>query len=405
MAYQEQQPPTFVGVLERYDPPPTLQEIRAIVDANPGIAGRYVDLNIGFSCTPVEIAVSNKRVDASVVAYLIEQWPQSLRDYNYINRDLPIHLACQRGCSLEVLQTLVKHYPESLSVEGSVSTLPLHRLFWGENVSLDSVQFLVEKYPSALEHPDEAGMLPVHLALQGLSAPHEIVKYLVEACPQALLVGAKRVAGHNDDEGSLPIHFACTYSAPVKTIQYLIEKNPATLRMRNRWGKLPLESACTGGSGLCSLNVLDLLLKKTPAELINPSELLLANVWNKATQKDNPHANLHVIEYLLEKFPFLARFQTPAGELPLHVACRQHGKRCNIGSDHALECIIHAEPAGLFVQSSKPGRTPFQELKINGRCSSSVIARAEQRMRAMLCDAFQNKLPEDAFHHVLKFQM
>jgi ankyrin repeat protein len=395
MAYQYNTP--LVLVLERQDPSPSLDEIRAFVENDPHFVSRfkYIQLDEMFACTPLELAVNNRQIGAEVVEYIAGRWPGSIREKNYMNRDLPIHVACHRGCSLAVLKTLVKLYPEGVSQEGSAGTLPLHKLFWSDCVSLEAIRFLVEEYPNAIHHRGRLGFLPIHYALQRSNISLEIIQYLVEAFPQSLSMRPKTQHGSNNDtDGAVPIHIACAYQAPLDVIQYLIDQCPNSLKMMNKRGKIPLEVACTGKRNQSQTQVLDLLIKNTPFNLVNPKDLLLANM--------NVFVNIQIIHYLLVRFPKLAATHSQRGELPLHVCCRHLLGESN--DEAMLDAIINIYPTALFTLS-KFGRSPLEELNRNPNCSSAIRATFWRRMREMLSSVFNNILSVDACDHVLAFLM
>lgn len=232
----------------------------------------------------------------------------------------------------------------------------------------------------------------------------DVVKYLVDAFPESLLM--------RDQCGNLPIHKGCENGANLDAIEYLIEKCPVSLEKVNVDDEIPLEVAM--GWGNLSLVGVDLLMERTPAKLVDPKKLLQLHLWHtyddsplnpRARYSENHYLNLHIIQYMLEKFPFLARVKSPRGDLPLHNTCRKYGNFHNREvMMNILEAIIEVYPDGLFFPSEEEGRIPLDELKRNKDCTDdTVLTMVKGSMRETLGSMLDERLPMEIVARVFIF--
>jgi ankyrin repeat protein len=53
-----------------------------------------------------------------------------------------------------------------------------------------------------------------------------------------------------DAHGHSPLHFVCSNKAPLEVVQFLVERNPASLGMANISGFLSLHIACSNKAPL-----------------------------------------------------------------------------------------------------------------------------------------------------------
>ena len=79
------------------------------------------------------------------------------------SKDLPLNIACGNKASLEVIQMLIRKYPEALKVRNNDGHLPLH-IACAKNASLEVIQFLIQQHPDALRKKDNDDNLPLHWA-------------------------------------------------------------------------------------------------------------------------------------------------------------------------------------------------------------------------------------------------
>jgi ankyrin repeat protein len=114
-------------------------------------------------------------------------------------RFLPLHSACARDPPSQVIEALLKAYPEGVQCPDNQGMVPLHYAC-SNQASRDVVRRLLVAYSPAAQIPDPRGMLPLHyLACWGPST----IRVL------DMLVVAYRDALHRQDqEGKTPLDLA-----------------------------------------------------------------------------------------------------------------------------------------------------------------------------------------------------
>ncbi|VEU40414.1 unnamed protein product [Pseudo-nitzschia multistriata] len=173
-----------------------------------------------------------------------------------------LHVACERSVPPDVLEAILSVAERAVaededrarreqrrgsgSTEGgrSRSTNPLRRhpatcptleswlpLHYACNYPNDYavVRRLVEAYPAAKTHADLKGRTPLHFAMreENMNRPQVV----------ALLSSA---AGIADDNGILPLHYACLYGATEDFLRILTDAYPQGVAARDRFDRVPL---------------------------------------------------------------------------------------------------------------------------------------------------------------------
>ena len=147
--------------------------------------------------------VASYNCQSALIKHLIRVWDFSLSIANS-KQEYPLHIACRTGCSLEVIELLVR---------------------------------------SDVNRQDEAGSTPLHIACQNGSI--DIVRYLIE----------ERKCDFNvaNNKGELPLHLACKLdvnrrdeagNTPLDMIRYLVEERKCDVNVANNKGELPLHLVC-----------------------------------------------------------------------------------------------------------------------------------------------------------------
>ncbi len=236
----------------------------------------------GRGLLPLHYACDGK-ASLEVIQYMVEQYPASinLKDTGLLS----LHWACKGNASLEVIQYLVEKYPDSIKVKDMDQRLPLH---WAckSKASLEVMQYLVEQYPASIKMECN-GWLPLHLACCE-NASLDVVQYLVEEYPDAAKIqncfrGSRHKMGccnvsldafvkwdsrFKENEGHLPLHWACMRDAPLDVVQYLVRQNPDSIKGKTRLGQLPLHYAV-----VASPKLVRFLVRMYP-EAVEESDLL-----------------------------------------------------------------------------------------------------------------------------------
>lgn len=231
-----------------------------------------------FNVTPLHVIVM-RHPPVDVVETLVKHAPETLRTKNDFGF-LPLHSACSGGASLEVLNLLIQAYPESVDVEtiddrrkpSDCLKEALSHLDYNEfDNDFDKFHLASNKVHMLLLHNASAAGYSVHL-----------VKLLLEAFPESCAI--------TDENGMLPLHHACTssnVSESVNIAMVLLDAYPESSNIkdnqgrtawqllkpmaanRDDYGMLPLhhQAACPRG---LTVNSLKFLFKAYPESIALP---------------------------------------------------------------------------------------------------------------------------------------
>jgi ankyrin repeat protein len=238
-----------------------------------------------------------------IIQKLIEYAPEVLIMGDDLYR-LPIHTACGRGrlASFDVIQALVKGYPESVEKTDKIGCLPLHYAI-GSQASLSIVSFLIDSYPEGIlksfryppsecrrrpplyflkiynyvQMKDRKGMLLLHRACKMNEFSADLVCVLDEAYPESwtiqdnygktpkqyLIESARR----RDERGMVLLHRQAAHikGLSVRSLNILHDAYPEAIQMQDSSGLLPIHHASLNEAS--SLDVLMLLLKLYPESI------------------------------------------------------------------------------------------------------------------------------------------
>jgi hypothetical protein len=170
---------------------PSMDRIRQLVNANPD----SVKIHAWYGANPLHAACHAFEYGAGsfeLIQYLVKQWPESVKVVSHHVRRLPLHYACASAARLEVVQFLVEKWHESVKAVDNAGNLPLHDactkklVCTNEDGTLEVVQCLVEKWPESVKVVDSDGSLPLHIACTNENCTLEVVQYLVQQWPESV---------------------------------------------------------------------------------------------------------------------------------------------------------------------------------------------------------------------------
>ena len=110
----------------------------------------------------------------------------------------------------------------------------------------------------AAQHQDADGLLPLHWACSG-GPPLEVIQGLLNAFPE----GSRVV----DSDGSTALHFAAHYGGSVAVVEALLVKFPQAISMKDKYGRSPLYHAVDKSA---SIEVLDTLIRADASMVTAP---------------------------------------------------------------------------------------------------------------------------------------
>ena len=138
---------------------------------------------------PIHIACA-RRPTVEVIDALYEANRMSLRQKESAYRRIPLHIACRSDASPDVVKRLLKYYPEGAAADDSLGRLPIHyRLSNGADD--ETIDALLKSCPGSARAFDRRGWLPLHVAASVGASPH-VIQSLVEAYPDAVLLATNK---------------------------------------------------------------------------------------------------------------------------------------------------------------------------------------------------------------------
>ena len=110
-------------------------------------------------------------------------------------RRIPLHVACQTGASVEVIQRLLDRYPDGARTRDSLGRLGLHYAC-SHSAPVEVVVALLNVFSGGAAIVDKNGWLPLHVACRVGESP-EVINELLKAYPGGI--------GEKTNRGSTPL--------------------------------------------------------------------------------------------------------------------------------------------------------------------------------------------------------
>ena len=223
---------------------------------------------------PIHLACGFYRGDASVLNFLLEEYPESASKVCTIIEWSPMHSACHGGVTdLEFLQKLHALDPTMIHKGDKHGRTPLHLACRSRKGNPQMIQFLVQNAPTTIHVRDALdGWTPLFLACLHQSPP--VIEALLDCMddanvrrmvdtgtgctilhwaamgntPDAVQVLAQRfpdllLVQTQDTTRETPLCRAVAMRAPMETIRILIQYGPQAMWMENSAGLRPLQLA------------------------------------------------------------------------------------------------------------------------------------------------------------------
>lgn len=170
-----------------------------------------------------------------------------------------LHLACRNCPPADVVDVLLSAAPTTVELTDSFGWLPLHYAC-ANGASEDVLRILAEAFPESKTATDRRGRTPLHFALGNTDRP---------ATPSAVvLLSSTGAAACADENGMLPLHYACAYGASEEALHVLTDGNVNSIIATDRKGRTPLHFALGNAERPASPAVVRLLLSQNP-DIVN----------------------------------------------------------------------------------------------------------------------------------------
>ena len=205
--------------------------------------------------------------------------------------ELPIHWAALCGSGVNILQTLVTAYPESVRLSNRDKKLPLHMAI--QSCHTDAVRYLLELYPDGGKAADALGWTPLHYAVNSQADP---VPSILDMCLGAYPEGC----GQPNHQGYFPLHLYIRSRATPSSwvIKKLLMQYPfAAFVTTGEQDELPLHTLAARSppcprcvQALVDVNpegALQMSKETSWAEASSPLSIAVAAVYRREDSKEN----------------------------------------------------------------------------------------------------------------------
>jgi ankyrin repeat protein len=168
----------------------------------------------------------------------------------------PLHLACRNGPPFDIVQMLIAASPVTVSMSDSFGWLPLHYAC-ANDASQEVLFLLAEQYPESKTCVDKRMRTPLHFALGHTDRPANVAT--------VMLLNETGAALFADENGMLPLHYACAYGVGEDVLRVLTDNHIQTIIATDKRGRTPLHFAMGNADRPASPGVVNLLISQHAA--------------------------------------------------------------------------------------------------------------------------------------------
>ena len=165
----------------------------------------------------------------------------------------PLHLVCRNGPPLDIVQILIAASPVTVSMTDSFGWLPLHYAC-ANQASQEVLKLLAEKYPDSRTCVDKRMRTPLHFALAHTDRPANVTTVILLSETGAPL--------YADENGMLPLHYACAYGVGEDVLRVLTDNHIQTIIATDKRGRTPIHFAMGNADRPASPGVVNLLISQ-----------------------------------------------------------------------------------------------------------------------------------------------
>lgn len=268
-----------------------------------------------------------------VVRRLVEEFPGFLTKRWHFNRHrsrghddsekmLALHCAVEQHAPINILRILVSSYPKALEVTTHwKKDTPLHLAIRVGYLDMNPDVLLLLSSAKSLRFYNDEGKIPLHSYLDCEGRPSlQVVQSMVELCPPSVRTAVK------PNSGSTPLHLACNRSFAanlnLQVIQFLVDRYPRALVMRDSVGCTPLLGVCHFVPGEDVLPLIQLLVEASPESVRQLDSAGNTVVHRYLLGSGSP--SLSIVEYLTSVYPGSLRIRDKVKKMtPIDIACQR----------------------------------------------------------------------------------
>jgi ankyrin repeat protein len=137
-------------------------------------------------CLPLHAACALSPPTLAIIEALAQAYPDALKDVDSRFARTPLHIACCKGASSEILHYLMEQYRSAASKQDIMDRTALHYAMF-DHAPLETATELLRLHPEAARVQDCNGWLPLHVASRS-GATQQVLTLLIDAYPDGLKV-------------------------------------------------------------------------------------------------------------------------------------------------------------------------------------------------------------------------
>mmetsp|Transcript_15285 Transcript_15285/g.34435 ORF Transcript_15285/g.34435 Transcript_15285/m.34435 type:complete len:761 (-) Transcript_15285:22-2304(-) len=325
----------------------TLETVKLIVETRPDVS--LLDQQSDGMLPLHSLCLNDRKHDDAnssllpIIEYVVDLYPDAVTTRNHYGF-LPIAYAV--NTTLEITRFLYERNPDPLYQDmwgrsllasacqnGGIDTVKYLFKYTASqdepllHISLESdqdrdvnakVDFVLENAPQSIERKDRSSNLPLHAACSSLRPDFTLIKRIFNLYPEA-------VAARND-EGRLPLHeflsrdlFANDADTFLEIVKFLVTQFPASLKLADHDGMLPLHHACKNNCPSCIVKFL-VGAYEEGIKVDSPKYGLPLHCVCAAISHHKQENALEVIAFLLSKCPEAIGARNETVGTPLEVS-------------------------------------------------------------------------------------
>lgn len=293
---------------------------------------------------PIQVAISNQKHNYVTIKYLVQKSSLSnLRSIDFGDGKNLLHAACSNhNATADVAQLLMNTLPELKKQKDDEGNLPIGT-FCQASTTLKSQASTTMKLEACIEQYSGKDVQLERF---------KILKVLILHDPASV-----KVANNN---GDLPIHSAACSTDTPEFCKLLINTFPESLSQRNQIGNLPIHIACTDRKP----SVVNHMVKTLPECVNIPSEERGFRMDWLPLHIASYSGRAEIVQCLLSHNCEGLSQATSTGCLPLHLVCCAlseyvRGEPSNSRNVNftCVKVIFDSNPAAILMQDNM-GRTP-----------------------------------------------
>lgn len=196
----------------------------------------------GFSTTPLHLICQHPNCPIDIVRAMLE-CTDEIASWEDTNGWLPLHFACARNTSIEVIEELLRAYPDGDITQDKRQRTPLHFVFFKTE----------EEEEESEEFDTESIIMDITKNDQNENDEYENLRDVVHLLRRAVTIG--------DEKGRLPIHFAAAYGSHSLVFENLVEECPHSVYTKEGDGRTALHYVMANSHNDSSASVLNVLLR------------------------------------------------------------------------------------------------------------------------------------------------